>query len=66
MWQSFLGRSKGETFISIYRNGEISTISEDGKEVIQPNVAFDYSANMGSVDLKDEIMQLSFGMQERE
>jgi hypothetical protein len=45
------------TFISTYSNGEMSIISKDGEEIIKPKVAFDYSTNMGSVDLNDQMLQ---------
>jgi hypothetical protein len=48
---------KRATLISTYHNGEMSTISKDGKEIIKPKVAFDYNTNMGGVDLKDQMLQ---------
>jgi hypothetical protein len=45
------------TFISTYHNGEMSTISKDGKEIIKPKVALDYNTNMVGVDLRDQILQ---------
>jgi hypothetical protein len=54
-----LGGQK-ESDISTYHNGEMRIISEDGKDIIKPKVAFDYNTNMRGVDLKDQRLQPYF------